>query len=786
MGADKAVEISPHVDGAAVVVARGWVWTRLGGISHGAVRQVRVAAATPDAPDLDTLLEPFDRLQPLGGPGGARKVSTAWLRHWVAAWPSTAWPATPVPAPVDLPVALLPHQLSPALAVMRGASTRVLLADAVGQGKTIEAGVLLRELATRGAADRVLILTPLTLRDQWRSELAVRCHLDADLVDRAALRARDRQTPAGLNPFQSPGIVLLSIDLAKQPDVLARLTHHCWDVLVIDEAHGVGGDSARAAAAAALGARARIVVLLTATPHAGDAVAFARLCAIGRLDGDPPPLWFRHRRWPGVTNGPTKTRDISPRRSDQERGCAAALGAYVRRLERAGTPAAFLIALVLRKRLLSSPAALAASLRHRLTCLARPDPPTGQSSLPFDDEETESGDAEQPAVLREAGLADPRTEAALLTAAYHAAERAAASWSKASALRRLLRSTREQVLVFSEYRDTLLPLAMALADQTPVVTLHGGSSPAMRATTLAQFADGRARVLIATDVAAEGLNLQHTCRLVVHVELPWSPARLEQRNGRVDRLGQQRRVHVWRLLGDPLHESRIIAALSARLARMRAAGFDFGGLGAPLAALAHHPADLEQRAAAGDDDAGKVVEDLAQLRRLVAACARPQTPRSTAGTRSALPWRRVRRWPGGLPPGATIVCLQPASARGSRPVLLPFHVAWLRRPPGSPSRWLPAIARSAVAAASATAQTSPLTGALLAREQRLLESAEAEKARVGGRWQGSLFERRAARVVEAARAGAAWRTAEHQRRLSELDGDAAVAGAVAVLALLVD
>ena len=157
------------------------------------------------------------------------------------------------------------------LAVVRGATTRLLLADAVGQGKTIEAGLILRELAARGAADRVLVLTPLTLRDQWRAELGSRCRLEADVIDRVALRARDRDAPSGLSPFQAPGIVLLSIDLAKQPDVLARLVSLCWDVLVIDEAHGVSGDSARTAAAAALGARARIVVLLTATPHAGDA-----------------------------------------------------------------------------------------------------------------------------------------------------------------------------------------------------------------------------------------------------------------------------------------------------------------------------------------------------------------------------------------------------------------------------------------------------------------------------------------------------------------------------------
>ena len=123
----------------------------------------------------------------------------------------------------------------------------------------------------------------------------MRCRLDADVIDRASLRARERRTLAGLSPFQAPGVVLMSIDLAKQPDILARLVQLCWDVLVIDEAHGVSGDSARAAAAEALGARARLVVLLTATPHAGDTTAFGRLCAIGRLDGDPPPLWFRHR-----------------------------------------------------------------------------------------------------------------------------------------------------------------------------------------------------------------------------------------------------------------------------------------------------------------------------------------------------------------------------------------------------------------------------------------------------------------------------------------------------------
>ncbi len=784
---ERPLEKLPSSDGGALVVARGWTWRRVGGVSYGAVRRVRLVSGAPDAPDLDTLIEPFDRLRELGGARHARKVSTSFLQAWVAAWPSTAWPALPVAAPVDLPVALLPHQLSPALAVVRGASTRVLLADAVGQGKTIEVGLILRELATRGAADRVLVLTPLTLRDQWRQELGSRCRLDADVIDRVALRARDRHTPSGLSPFQAPGIVLLSIDLAKQPDLLARLVSLCWDVLVIDEAHGVSGDSARTAAAAALGTRARIVMLLTATPHAGDADTFARLCAIGRLDDEPPAIWFRHRPARKAGSGPPKSRDVAARRSVEERACALALGRYLRRLDQADSPASPLIALVLRKRALSSPAALAASLRHRMAWLDRQDTPVEQPGLPFSDEESEPGDATQPAVLRERALADMRTEAALLGAALHAAERAVMRWSKASTLRRLLRRTRERVLVFTEYRDTLMALSAALSAETSICTLHGGAGRAARALALAQFGDGQARMLIATDVAAEGLNLQQACRLVVHVELPWSPARLEQRNGRVDRLGQRRRVHVWHLLGDRRHEARIIAALSARLARMRADGVDIGTLGMPFVSLAHEAsaADPGVVRRGDEDDAEQVAGELARIRRLVGACTRARGARVASAMRTALPWRCVRAWPGGLPSGATIVCLLPATTRGSRPVLVPVHVALTGRPPGPPSRWLPVVAHAAASSAALGASSNALTDALRAREHALLARAQQEQARVAARWQGSLFERRTARIVEAARAGAVARTRQHQQRLAELGEDTAGPVAVAVLALLV-
>jgi len=527
-------------------------------------------------------------------------------------------------------------------------------------------------------------------------------------------------------------------------------------------------------------------MLLTATPHTGDADSFARLCAIGRLGDEPPAMWFRHRPARNAGSRSPKHRQISPRRSAEEREGALALSHYLRRLDHSDRPASPLIALVLRKRALSSPAALASSLRHRMAWLDRYDTPVEQPGLPFNDEESESGDDGQPAVLRESGLADMRSEAALLASALQAAERAATGWSKVRALRCLLRRTRERVLVFTEYRDTLMALSAGLSAETSVSILHGGASRGARAVALAQFGGGQARMLIATDVAAEGLNLQRACRLVVHVELPWSPARLEQRNGRVDRLGQRRPVHVWHLLGNPRHEARIIAGLSARLARMRAAGLDVATLGMPLATPANEAPvpDPGVVRPGGDDDAERVAEELARVRRLVGACARARGSHGVSPVRTALPWRCVRAWPGGLPSGATIVCLLPASTRGSRPVLVPVHVSLAGRPPGRPSRWLPAVARLAASTAASRASSGAFTDALRARELALLAGAQQEQARVAVRWQGSLFERRTARIVEAARTGAAARSRQHQQRLTEL-GERAAPAAVPVLALLV-
>ena len=175
----------------------------------------------------------------------------------------------------------MPHQIDPVLAVLRGRASRLLLADAVGLGKTIQAALLVRELRARGCADRVLILVPSGLREQWRQELSHRTGLRADIIDAAALAARTRELPPDINPWSLPGILIVSLDFIKQPSVLRGASAIVWDILIADEAHNLNEGTDRLAAADLLARHSRHVVLLTATPHHGSDDAFATLCRIG-------------------------------------------------------------------------------------------------------------------------------------------------------------------------------------------------------------------------------------------------------------------------------------------------------------------------------------------------------------------------------------------------------------------------------------------------------------------------------------------------------------------------
>jgi hypothetical protein len=188
-----------------------------------------------------------------------------------------------------------------------------------------------------------------------------------------------------------------------------------------------------------------------------------------------------------------------------------------------------------------------------------------QLSLPIEDED--DADAAPAAVLSAPGLDDPREERRVLASLAERAASAEPHDSKRRALQRILRRVREPAIVFTEYRDTLESLRAATGADTAV--LHGGMDRFERAKAVREFTSGRARVLLATDTAGEGLNLQPRCRLVINLELPWNPMRLEQRVGRVDRIGQRRTVHAINLLASGTPESDMLARLALRLDRAR-------------------------------------------------------------------------------------------------------------------------------------------------------------------------------------------------------------------------
>ena len=206
----------------------------------------------------------------------------------------------------------------------------------------------------------------------------------------------------------------------------------------------------------------------------------------------------------------------------------------------------------LARRACSSAGSLARSVERRLTLMNGEPAPGMQPGLPFDD--MGADDDEPNTVLSSAGLHDSADERRRLEHLLELARTAAAAESKLRALKRLLSRAREPAIVFTEYRDTLQRIGSVLTD-VESAQLHGGLTPHERADALRRFTRGNARLLLATDTASEGLNLHQRCRLVVNLELPWTPLRLEQRAGRIDRIGQERRVHAVHQQPEPARRS---------------------------------------------------------------------------------------------------------------------------------------------------------------------------------------------------------------------------------------
>jgi superfamily II DNA or RNA helicase len=557
-----------------IVRIRAARWRITGYTPHGETAFIDAAGCDhTNRADRARFLVPFEPLERVHMPDAPQVVRPARWRHvarHALADAHPSWASLRTAARANLTP--IPYQLEPALALQRGDACRFLIADAVGLGKTVQAALMIAETLERRPDAKIMVVSPAALREQWQQELHRRFNLDATVLDAARLAASARQLPAQVNPWSTQAIVITSIDYVKRPEVIRALETLIWDIAVFDEAHNLTGRSDRASAAGLLAARARVVVLLTATPHSGSDEAFNRLCGLGRLAPDEPMAVFRRTRSEAGRAGTSRSVLLRVRPTDEEAAMHDLLMAYAQRVwrEAPGTTLAGgrLAACVLTRRGCSSAAALARSVERRIALLS--DGPVAgsvQASLPF--ENHADADDEPHWQLGSRGFADLSEERVWLNRLLAQARKAATRESKIAALRRLLSRAGEPAIVFTEYRDTLQRLADELGDIQPL-QLHGGLTWRERAAVLREFTEGAARLLLATDAGSEGLNLHHRCRRIINLELPWTPLRLEQRAGRVDRIGQTCRVHVTHLVAAATCEDTLLARLTSRVQHQHA------------------------------------------------------------------------------------------------------------------------------------------------------------------------------------------------------------------------
>jgi superfamily II DNA or RNA helicase len=516
-----------------------------------------------------TFLAPFDRAAPVRLSSRPRTVraarALAELAGLLASTTSVRAPSALFGARADI----LPHQIDPVLAIIAGAR-RVLIADDVGLGKTIQAGLVLAELARRTPAFRALLLVPASLTAQWRHELASRFGIEVLEANPREFALANHHTERGRNLWNRAGVWLASPDYLKQPHVLGALPLTLWDVVVIDEAHDVCGDSIRHQVSALMARRARRVVLLTATPHSGDPVRFARLEGLGRFSATPDPLvtFRRTRSALGLANA-RRVSWLRVRLSAQESTVLKTLAAFESAtIASAGherRDAALLLLAVFRKRALSTMTALDQSLTRRLDTIEGKAQAADarQLVLAFDPLDDDFAEEDAAGLAAETGLAraDERAWLGRLRIQTAAAKRCE---SKIGFLTNLVERTREPLVIFTEFRHSLVAIERALAGVRRIAVMHGGQNQGERHAALTRFLEGDASLLLATDVAGQGLNLQTRARWIVSLELPWNPARIQQRIGRVDRIGQTRPVHATLLVAQHDAETGLLSKLARR------------------------------------------------------------------------------------------------------------------------------------------------------------------------------------------------------------------------------
>lgn len=727
-----------------------------------------------------TFLAPFDR--PLAAPRRVRPTpvrrqqALARLAHVLAASHSFDLPQAALHAPIDI----LAYQLEPTLALLSGIR-RVLVADDVGLGKTVQAGLALAELRHRRASCSALIIVPAPLVDQWLYELRERLRLEATAVHQEALDREALQGGVGATPWDRPGIWVASPDYLKQRHVLDGIPPTPWDIVIIDEAHGVTGDSGRHEACHELAQRARHVMLLTATPHSGDDARFRRLVDLGRLPREGDELRVFRRTKADVVPRPApvsrRPRVVLTPQALQVFDALLAFERAVLRAADAGQQAsAHLLISVLRKRAASTLHALEQSIGRRLDWLQTPDRAYQfdwlQPPLPFIEEEAHDSEERQ-ALIGETGLSASR-ERTWLRRLRLLCSLAMPGDPKPRHLSSLFARSTEPVVVFTEYRATLDCLQKRLRGTRTIAILHGGLTPRERQDQLAMFLTGEASVLLATDVGGQGLNLQSKSRWVVNVDVPWNPTRLQQRVGRVDRIGQQRRVHTSTLSLRHIVEDPVLESIARREQRARQVMGGMPGDSAPTRIRENRTGGPTASGAAatlaichGFQRRARAMARVLRRRRAWSRCWRG--PMST----DSRPYRTRRPYPGTTPPVVVVILSVPiVSGTGA---IVEQHVRALRVE-HPPDRDLNATAMlhvaRAILARSMTARVARVgrtvarsTAAGLSIETALanlvhdLTAPEETQLALGSRREHTEFDR-ARRITAAADAHCAERVAE--------------------------
>jgi superfamily II DNA or RNA helicase len=489
-----------------------------------------------------------------------------------------------------------------------------LIADDVGLGKTIEAGLVAQELLLRHRARTILIICPSSIQIQWREQMRDKFGLEFRIVDSSLMKQLRRQRGLHVNPWNHFPRLIASIDFLKRerpmqlfreilpPEGDAAFPRR-FDLLIVDEAHnvappGIGRyatDSLRTLAIRTLVPHFEHKLFLTATPHNGYPESFSALLElldnqrftrrirpepeqlekvmVRRLKSELPPRWDGSPRFP--------LRELFPLEIDlpaHEQQAYMTLQAYaVSRQQgsesRAEEEATQFVLKLLKKRLLSSPEAFRTTLEQHRQTLNKEHASTRETAKPLpgilrarldtleeefsDDDEYEAASAELLDATTRLFRKPNAHELTFLDELQHYAQQ---SSGKPDAKAQVLIDWLEQyirpngewnnrrVLIFTEYRTTQnwlygLLATRGFAKENRLMMLYGGMESAKREVIKAAFqadpAESEVRILLATDAASEGLDLQNYCADLVHYEIPWNPNRLEQRNGRIDRHGQK-------------------------------------------------------------------------------------------------------------------------------------------------------------------------------------------------------------------------------------------------------